>query len=200
MKTSHIAIATTALAALALAGCSGGTEKDSRPDGRKAAVQTARTYQQAVNSHDWKKACTLKTERARFGSLQQCVKDHTEESPEPEPSESSTAPEDQPSYADGSSVPPMANPTPSEGSTGEASLSPVRTGDVVKVPAVGKHPAGYGVEITFTYAHGDEAPSTERDALRVVKAGKSWRVDQNATIHDTDQGHGSPVRTALSRE
>ncbi|MEU2086525.1 hypothetical protein ABZ569_32220 [Streptomyces albus] len=188
----------TALAA-SLTACSS-SEDAKAPDPRHEAASTAREYQEAVNAHRWKTVCTLKTDRARYGSLRKCIADHDTSTPAPEPTQSSTAPDKAPSYADGSSVPPMADPAPTPRKTGEASLSPVRAGDVVEVPAIGKHPAGYGVEVTFTYAFGNDSPSTERNALRVVKVGKRWRIDQTETVHESDQGHGSPVRTALSRE
>lgn len=198
-KNTTFALTTAATAAALLVGCSGHGDQDQKGDnGEVAAKQVAIRYQQAVNQQDWATACGLKTARARHGSVTECVQNHVVTEPSPEPSQSSTSPEDRPSYADGSSVPPMAKPTPAD--TGKASTSPARTGEITNVPAIGTHPAGLGTTVIYTVAHDGDAPSTERNALRLVKEQGTWHVDQSITIHDSDLGHGSTVRQILSRE
>ncbi|MFI1621868.1 hypothetical protein ACH4VT_33660 [Streptomyces lydicus] len=198
-KNTTFALTAAATAAALLAGCSGNDDQDQKGDnGEAAAKQVAIRYQQAVNQQDWATACGLKTTRARHGNVTQCVQNHVVTDPAPEPSQSSTPPEDRPSYADGSSVPPMAKPTPAD--TSKASTSPARTGEITNVPAVGKHPAGLGIAVIYTVTHRGDDPSTERNALRLVEEQGTWHVDQSANIHDSDLGHGSTVRQILSRE
>ncbi|MGO4420523.1 hypothetical protein AB4Z54_17800 [Streptomyces sp. MCAF7] len=195
-------------AGLLLAGCASSDDQDkkeSKPTEPKAAVlKAARTYQEAANRLDWRTACTFSSRRLRDGTVAECA-DRNVGPASPTPSQTTTASESAspspsvspPTYADGSTP----DPLPSRTSTGpdRATLGPVTAGGIVKVPAVGDHPAGYGVLITYTVHWPGKPAATTRRALRLVSDGGAWRVDQHEDVQDGDMGHGSPVLAALSR-
>ncbi|MEV4440675.1 hypothetical protein AB0K09_16940 [Streptomyces sp. NPDC049577] len=66
------------------------------------------------------------------------------------------------------------------------------------VPASGKHIAGTGLMVTTT-SDGSDGRHVERVALRMVKGGGTWLVEQDADIYDSEEGHADPVREALMR-
>ncbi|WP_432158042.1 hypothetical protein [Streptomyces sp. bgisy153] len=199
-----LSIAAAAAVAVLAAGCSsqdkGGTEKNesggSGADGRAAAVQTARIYQSAVNSDDWAKACGLRTERYRHGSVKECVADNAPktQSPEPTPTESDEFPPLR--RADGSVVP--GKSTPSATGPDRAKTGTVKASTPQSVPAIGDHPAGTGVLVEYSVTWPDST-TTSRKALRVVRQGDTWLVDQSEDIAASDDAHGNPVRDALMR-
>jgi hypothetical protein len=189
---------------LAVAGCSssndGGNTKGGGPQKAPtdAVLKVARDYQEAANRLDWRTACKLSSASLRGGSVEKCVDRNTpddtaatpEESTSPSPSFSP------PTYADGSTPEPIQSSTPS--GPDRADMGRVTASDVVEVPAAEDHPAGYGVLVSFTVKWPGKAAETDRRALRLVKAGGAWVVDQHEDIQEGDMGHGSPVRTALS--
>ncbi|MGI5353616.1 hypothetical protein ACQEU8_36390 [Streptomyces sp. CA-250714] len=189
--------------ALVIAGCSSGTgtTKGSQngggggADATAAAVQVARTYQIAVNGDDWTKACGLRTERYRHGSVKECVVDNAPktESPEPTPTESEFPPLRR---ADGSVVP--GKSTPSATGPDRAKTGTVKASTPQSVPAIGDHPAGTGVLVEYSVTWPDST-TTSRKALRVVRQGGTWLVDQAEDIAESDEAHGNPVRDALMR-
>ncbi|MER6314436.1 hypothetical protein ABT237_11785 [Streptomyces sp. NPDC001581] len=67
------------------------------------------------------------------------------------------------------------------------------------VPAVGVHPAGYGVLVTnsFTYPGLPGKPAqTSRRALRLIRENGSWVVDQ---VEDVDSLEDEPNAATLIR-
>ena len=205
-KKSVRRVATAAAAAsvaVLVAGCSSGTgtEKGGAGDGdasdtTAAAVQAARTYQSAVNDDDWAKACGLRTERYRHGSVQECVADNAPktQSPEPSPTESDEFPPLR--RADGSVV--RGKPKPSASGPDRAETGEVKASAPQSVPAIGDHPAGTGVRVEYTVTWPDST-TTSRKALRVVQQGDTWLVDQSEDIAESDEAHGNPVHDALMR-
>ncbi|MFD3821841.1 hypothetical protein [Streptomyces sp. NPDC058625] len=203
MKRAVTAAVTAAAAtALLIAGCSsndeggkGTTGGDSNADATKAALQVAQKYQSAVNDEDWPTACRLRTERYRHGSVKECVANNQPktESPEPTPSESEFPPLRR---ADGSIVP--GKSTPSASGPDRAETGEVKASAPQDVPAIGDHPAGTGVRVEYTVTWPDST-TTSRKALRVVRQGDRWLVDQSEDIAESDEAHGDPVRDALTR-
>lgn len=192
---------------LALAGCSSDSDsanKGSNPSsgGQQtpeddALVKVAKRYQEAANRLDWHTACGLSSPRFRRGTVESCVERNTVHNPTPEPSKSSPSPSfSPPTYADGSTPEPVASRTPT--GPDRADTGPVSASDVVEVPAVDDHPAGYGVLVTYTVQWPGKAATTDRTALRLVRQGGAWLVDQAEDVQEGDMGHGSPVRAALS--
>ncbi|GGY06659.1 hypothetical protein [Streptomyces minutiscleroticus] len=190
-------------AVLAIAGCSSSEEGTNRsqdisalPKAGVSAAAFARTYQEAVNAQQWQRVCQMRTERYRHGTISACVEDHTDTTPSatPSPSESTDPPLRR---ADGSIVPPKS--TPSESGPDRANTGPVKTGQQVAVPAIGEHPAGTGVGVEYTVTWPDSTTTTKK-ALRLVKQGDEWLVDQSEEIAASDEAHGNPVRDALLRE
>ncbi|WP_432158062.1 hypothetical protein [Streptomyces sp. bgisy153] len=159
-------------------------------------MQTARIYQSAVNSDDWAKACGLRTERYRHGSVKECVADNAPktQSPEPTPTESDEFPPLR--RADGSVVP--GKSTPSATGPDRAKTGTVKASSPQSVPAIGDHPAGTGVLVEYSVTWPDST-TTSRKALRVVRQGDTWLVDQSEDIAASDDAHGNPVRDALMR-
>ncbi|MFD9819068.1 hypothetical protein [Streptomyces violascens] len=208
-KTVRTATAAAGLAAALLlaSGCSShdGDRQDhgapapsaSTPDARAAVIQTARSYQEAVKRQDWRAACGLSTARLRGGSVDDCTRSNTPSSPSPETPNSPTPQADPPRYADGSTPKPRATRTtggPERADTGPVNASPA---DLVQAPATGDHPAGWGVLVTYTVTWPGKPTTTERNALRLVDEGGTWRVDQHEDVQAGDEGHGSPVLAAL---
>ncbi|MCY0962967.1 hypothetical protein [Streptomyces sp. H27-H5] len=70
--------------------------------------------------------------------------------------------------------------------------------DVVEVPATTRHPAGYGVLITYSVQWPGKPSTKSTRALRLIKESGAWVIDQHEDVSDADVAHGSPVRTALS--
>jgi outer membrane murein-binding lipoprotein Lpp len=197
-----VTAAAVAVAALVIAGCSSDTGKTKNPgsqssgDTAAAAVKFAQTYQETVNDQDWQRACQMRTERYRHGTVQQCVTDNTETetaSPSPSPSESTVPPLRR---ADGSVVQPKRTPTAS--GPDRAETGAVTASGPVSVAAIGEHPAGTGVLVEYKVVWPDST-TTSRRALRVVKDGDQWLVDQAEDIAASDDAHGNPVRDALMR-
>ena len=194
--------ATTAAAVvLVIVGCSSNTEEKKEPGAagkggantHVSAGEFARTYQEAVNDETWPRVCQMRTERYRHGTVQSCVDDNTETTPPAAPSPSETS--DPPlRRADGSIIPPRA--TPSASGPERAATGRVKASDVVTVPAIGDHPAGTGVRVEYAVTWPDSTTTTKK-ALRLVKQGGEWFVDQSAEIHASDEAHGHPVRDAL---
>ncbi|MCK7621759.1 hypothetical protein MUU72_01210 [Streptomyces sp. RS10V-4] len=196
-----------AVAAVGLAGCSSGAGDAGRPDGagkqsgtqgsgtQVSAEAFARTYQKAVNGQDWQHACRMRTDRYRHGSVQACVADNTESTPSatPSPSESSEPPLRR---ADGSIVPPR--PKPSTSGPDRAETGPVTAAGEVPVPAIGEHPAGIGIGVQYTVTW-PSGTTTTKKALRLVRQGGRWLVDQAEDVYPSDEAHGNPVRDALMR-
>ncbi|MEV7283227.1 hypothetical protein AB0O01_01445 [Streptomyces sp. NPDC093252] len=187
---------------LALSGCyppyveAGGSRATGSGQAPEAdALLTAATrYQEAANAADWPTACVLSSTGARDGTIRQCADRYTLDDPTEEPS---AAPSSEPlTYADGPSPEPVALRT--SAGPGRADTGPVAASDVVEVPALGTHPAGYGVLVTFTLERPGEAALPQRVALRLVQEGADWLVDQHEGVRQGDMGHGSPVRAALS--
>jgi hypothetical protein len=196
--------ATAALMAagiLAVAGCSSSDDSGTKGSGPQKAptdtvLKAARSYQEAANRLDWRTACGMSSARLRDGTVADCVDRNT---PDDTAAEESTSPSPSfspPTYADGSTPNPIASSTPS--GPDRADTGKVTASDVVEVPAVEDHPAGYGVLITYTVKWPGKAATTKRRALRMVDEGKAWVVDQHEDVQEGDMGHGSPVRAALS--
>ncbi|MFJ4778309.1 hypothetical protein [Streptomyces sp. NPDC088762] len=140
-------------------------------DPKAAAMEVARTYMDAAIREDWKKACPLESQGFLGGkTVEQCVATNTEN--ETSASASSSGPE-----------------------AGRSKAS-----DVVEVPAVGKHLAGYGVLVTFAWPKNPH--ETQRVALRMVEEGGSWKVDQREKVRPKDMARMPDmpelVRTALT--
>ncbi|MFD5467039.1 hypothetical protein ACFWIQ_30075 [Kitasatospora sp. NPDC127059] len=155
-------------------------------------------YQQAVNARDWATMCQLRTVAYQGGSLQRCTADNVESTPE---TTSSSKPSTTPSlpagiYADGSTVPPMATPSPAD--TRPATISPVTVERTEQVPALSQHPAGTGVMVIFQVTQPGGTSSTDRRAIRLVQDGAGWKVDQDGTVHDSDMTLSDPLRAALA--
>ncbi|WP_405548095.1 hypothetical protein OG478_53095 (plasmid) [Streptomyces phaeochromogenes] len=202
MRRGATAAAVAGIAVL-VAGCASGagTEKGASGDGgasdtTAAAVQVARTYQSAVNGDDWTKACGLRTERYRHGSVKECVADNAPKTPSPEPSPTESDEFPPLRRADGSVVRPKPKPSasgPDRAETGEVKASAPQS-----VPAIGDHPAGTGVRVEYTVTW-PNSTTTSRKALRVVQQGDTWLVDQSEDIAESDEAHGNPVHDALMR-
>lgn len=62
--------------AMPLAGCSSGDGVGSE-EPRAAAVEAARSFQQAVLDREWKAACEARTELLRGGTVAECVEETT---------------------------------------------------------------------------------------------------------------------------
>ncbi|MDT9685600.1 hypothetical protein RND61_26565 [Streptomyces sp. TRM76323] len=198
-----VTIAAAAAVTVLAAGCSsqdegdkGGSGDGGASDTTAAAVQAARIYQSAVNGDDWTKACGLRTERYRHGSVKECVADNAPktQSPEPSPTESEEFPPLR--RADGSVV--RGKPKPSATGPDRAETGEVKASAPQSVPAIGDHPAGTGVRVEYTVTWPDST-TTSRKALRVVQQGDTWLVDQSEDIAESDEAHGNPVRDALMR-
>ncbi|GHH56213.1 hypothetical protein [Streptomyces candidus] len=210
--TRKTTAAVLAAGVLALAGCSSGDDGGVKGSASNtsaggqlapeddALVKVATRYQEAANRLDWHTACSLSTSRMRDGTVEECAARFTVDEPRrAAPSElSSPSPSiSPPTYADGSTPEPVASRTPT--GPDRADTGPVSASDVVEVPAVEDHPAGYGVLVTYTVQWPDKNATTTRSALRLVRHGGAWLVDQDEDVQEGDMvGHGSPVRAALS--
>ncbi|MFE6460547.1 hypothetical protein ACFVP0_24220 [Streptomyces cinereoruber] len=185
-------------AGLALTGCSTDPADDpKKPDPAAQALAVALDYQQAANRLDWHTACRLSTAAKRRGTVQECADRYVVPTPEPTPSSSasSLSPMHPPTYADGSPVRTLTPRTPS--GPERAQTGPVTAqGAPVTVPAVGEHPAGYGVLLAYQVIWPAET-TTARVALRVVAEGEDWRVDEFEDVEDGDMASGDPIRSAL---
>ncbi|WP_116209295.1 hypothetical protein [Streptomyces olivoreticuli] len=181
----------TAAALLTVAGCS--SQEDTRgnaaspADRSKAVMAVAVTYQQAMMDHDWTHVCQMQTSQQRFGrTVQECVAAYSPHH--------SAAPSESPDA--------IASPAPESTVTATSnaadSLGPVTAEPPIDVPGNSEHPAGTGVMVMFT-AEGTESSRTYRYALRLVRSGGTWQVDQRETVFDSDIAHGDPVRTALGK-
>ncbi|MFD7614101.1 hypothetical protein [Streptomyces sp. NPDC059828] len=191
-------------AAVLVAGCSskddgekGSTGGGSAADATKAAVLAAQKYQNAVNDEDWATACGLRTERYRHGSVKECVANNEPKATSPEPTPTDSESEFPPlRRADGSVVP--GKSTPSASGPDRAETGEVKASAPQDVPAAGDHPAGTGVRVEYTVTWPDST-TTSRKALRVVRQGDAWLIDQSEDIAESDETHGNPVRDALTR-
>ncbi|MFF8867566.1 hypothetical protein ACF08B_36615 [Streptomyces sp. NPDC015139] len=199
-----VRVVVAGLTAVLIAGCSShaeakketGTSKGaSGADPTASAVQAAKRYQEAVNDDDWQRACQMRTEQFRHGSVHECVTDNAApDAPSPSPTESDAFPPLK--RADGSTVPPKQ--TPSDSGPDRTETGTVTAGSSVSVPATGEHPAGTGVLIQFKVVQSDNT-TTVRSALRVVRENNQWLVDQAEDIDEADDAHGNPVHDALMR-
>ncbi|MGW2672366.1 hypothetical protein ACWC5F_30485 [Streptomyces sp. NPDC001272] len=207
MKRHHL-VPALLLAGLALAGCSADPAaqdpKKPEADPAAAAVAVAREYQEAAMRLDWHRACELSTAAKRRGTVEECAGRNIGPSPSPSAEQSPSAsatPSDEWSplvRADGSTVQPKARKTTSPGPD-RASLGPLtQEGQPVQVPAIGNHPAGWGVMFSYAVVWPTET-STARVSVRVVEEGGAWRVDQREDVKDSDISHGNPARDALTR-
>ncbi|MBT2482925.1 hypothetical protein [Streptomyces sp. ISL-94] len=163
LRTIHVA-AVVLTASLAMAGCSSSSGEGAGSlfgpkDPKAAAMEVAATYMDAAKRDDWKTACPLESQGFLHGTVEQCVATNTE---------------------DETSAP------ASSGGPDRAEVGPSKASDVVEVPAVGKHPAGYGVLVTYTYTWPGKPTETSRVALRLVEEGGSWRVDQRKEVRPKD--------------
>ncbi|MFF4392937.1 hypothetical protein ACFY0G_40385 [Streptomyces sp. NPDC001552] len=184
MSRRTISAAAALAAVLLVAGCASDGKDDKtndRPKDPKAAVLTAaRTYMEAANADDWKTACGLTSERRRYGTVEYCIANHDDSSTEPSPSASGSASASaEPSASGAASA--SASPRPER-----ADMGPVEASAAVEVAAVGKHPAGYGVLVTYTYTWPGKSPETSRLALRLVNEGGTWVVDQRESVRPKD--------------
>ncbi|GLV88001.1 hypothetical protein Slala03_76900 [Streptomyces lavendulae subsp. lavendulae] len=204
----HYIVPVALAAGLALAGCSGdpAAQDPKKPaaDPAAAAVAVAREYQEATMRLDWHRACELSTVAKRHGTVEECAGRNIGPSPSPSaaqsPSASATPSDDWSPLvrADGSTVQPKAPKTKTPGPD-RASLGPLtQEGQPVQVPAIGNHPAGWGVMFSYAVVW-PTSTSTSREALRVVEEGGALRVDQREDAKDSDISHGNPVRDALTR-
>ncbi|MFI7142853.1 hypothetical protein ACIBQ5_35680 [Streptomyces massasporeus] len=202
MNRKATTAALVAAGILAAAGCSSSDDGGTKGSGPQkaptdAVLTAARSYQEAANRLDWRTACKMSSARLRDGSVEDCVDRNTpDDAATAEESPSSSPSFEPPRYADGSTPDPIASSTPS--GPERADTGKVTASDVVEVPAVEDHPAGYGVLITYTVKWPDKAATTKRRALRLVDEGGAWVVDQHEDVQEGDMGHGSPVRAALS--
>ncbi|MGW5851967.1 hypothetical protein ACWFQ8_29155 [Streptomyces sp. NPDC055254] len=202
----HTTAALIVAVGLLAAGCSssdGGTKDEGKANPTAAVLKVARTYQEAKNADDWRTACELSSARQRYGTVEECVENNTRNSPSPSASSSSPSASSSPSpsvepprYADGSTPHPKQTPTTS--GPERADLGPVVASDVVEAPAAGKHPAGYGVLVTYTVQWPGKPSTKTLRALRLIQESGAWVVDQHESVSESDASHGSPVLTALS--
>ncbi|MHA7957161.1 hypothetical protein ACX9I7_05310 [Streptomyces sp. L500] len=84
---------------------------------------------------------------------------------------------------------------------GDGDASPatvVVEGTPETVPAIDRYLAGTGLMVTTTFTN-SEGRHAERVALRMVKEGAAWLVEQDADIYDSEMRHADPVRDALMR-
>ena len=65
-------------------------------------------------------------------------------------------------------------------------MGSVEASAAVEIPAVGKHPAGYGVLVTYTYTWPGKSPENSRLALRLISEGGTWVVDQRESVRPKD--------------
>ncbi|MEU6467490.1 hypothetical protein [Streptomyces sp. NPDC046976] len=199
MRSKTTTTAVLAAGMFALAGCSSSADHNS-PKGTPddTLVKVATRYQVAANSLDWRTACTLSTPGLRGGTVAQCAARNLPASSAGPSSRPTASPSAEPlRYADGSTPEPVESSTPTGPARGKT--GPVRASDVISVPEDEDHPAGYGVLVTFTVTWPEQSPTTERRALRLVRDGGAWLIDQHEDVQDGDMGHGSPVRAALTR-
>ncbi|MEW2310656.1 hypothetical protein AB0918_18780 [Streptomyces sp. NPDC006864] len=184
------------LTAAGAAGCSDNPGKTGTPapgPDLAAVVAAARDHQAAALEPDWTRACGLRTERLRRGSVKDCADRNTAPTAA---KESAVPPTGGPVYDDGSTALPQPSRTPGPD---RADTGPVRSeGDPVAVPAQGDHPAGYGVLLSYTVTWPGKPASISRRAVRVVREGDAWRVDQYETVQPSDMAHSDPVRDALT--
>ncbi|MET9177925.1 hypothetical protein ABZX88_06810 [Kitasatospora aureofaciens] len=200
MRNKRLAILGVAAGTALLAGCgSSGTANTSggaKSQTAEGAQGTAVRYQQAINAHDWATMCQLETTAYQGGSLQKCTTDNAESTPPPVSASPSTSPAKPLVRADGSTVPPMATPSPAD--TRPATIGPVTAERTEQVPALSQHPAGTGVMVVFQVTQPAGTSSTERRAIRLVQDGAGWKVDQDGDVHDSDMTVSDPLRAALA--
>ncbi|MGW2255413.1 hypothetical protein ACWCXH_35335 [Kitasatospora sp. NPDC001660] len=198
MKKYLTVLGTVVLGTAALTGCgSNGTATgDATKPAGASAQDTAVRYQQAINAHDWAAMCQLKTTAYQGGSLQKCTADHAESTPPVSASPSTSPAEPAGIYADGSTVPPMATPSPAD--TRPATISPVTAERTEQVPALSQHPAGTGVMVVFQVTQPKGTSSTQRRAIRLVQDGVGWKVDQACDVHNSDMTQSDPLQAALA--
>ncbi|MEV8628617.1 hypothetical protein [Streptomyces sp. NPDC051079] len=188
-------------AGLALTACGTSGDDPKKPQAQDPAavsVAVAVKYETAVNARDWRRVCELSTQQLRDGTVEQCMADSAPTTPTAAPSTtaSATATFDPPRYADGSTMPPP-KPKPTSSGPDRAKTGPVTVErGPVQVSAIGDYAAGYGVMVSFSVTWPNET-STVRTALRVVKEGGVWRVDQSEDVHDGDMVQGDPIVNAL---
>lgn len=201
MNRKATAAGLLAVGILTVAGCSSSDDGDSNGPQKaptNAVLKVATTYQEAANRLDWRTACKLSSTRLRDGSVEECVDRNTPDDAATAAESPSSSPSfEPPRYADGSTPDPIASSAPS--GPDRADTGKVTASDVVEVPAVEDHPAGYGVLVSYTVKWPDKAATTKRRALRLVDEGGAWVVDQHEDVQEGDMGHGSPIRAALSR-
>ncbi len=91
------------------------------------------------------------------------------------------------------------SPSPSSASEPEhAPTGPVKVEVTGEVPAIGNHPAGQGVILSFNYLHATET-ELSRWALRLVQQDGRWLVEQ---VEDALRGEVTPefMRATLAKE
>jgi hypothetical protein len=176
-RTRTLALGAAAAAVLLSAGCSS-DRPDNEPDragGTGAVVMKAAVaYQDAVNARKWRRVCELRAPSLREGSVEECTKrEEADDAPLPAA----------PSSAPGSERPPVG---------------PVKAEVSGEVPAIGNHPAGQGVLLSYTYIHPHET-EVARWALRLVQQDGAWLVEQ---VESAERGEVTAefMRAALSKE
>ncbi|MGW2599514.1 hypothetical protein [Streptomyces klenkii] len=180
-KRTTGAFALAVVTALLAVGCSG-EHSDEKPDvaeGPAAAVaKAALAYQDAVNARQWRRVCELRAPSLREGSVEECTK--SEEADDAPP----------PTHA-------SASPSSSRGPE-RASTGPVKVELSAEVPAIGAHPAGQGVILSYTYTWPNET-GIERWALRLVQQDGRWLVEQ---VEDAMRGEVTAefMRATLAKE
>ncbi|WKU42618.1 hypothetical protein Q3V23_00195 [Streptomyces sp. VNUA116] len=189
-----------AVTALLAVGCSGEhvDEKPEAADGPAAAVtKAALAYQDALNARRWRRVCELRAPSLREGSVEECTK-REEKDHEPVPTHAAPAPSVNPLRdVNGSPLPlpatPSRAPEPDRPPTG-----PVKVEVTGEVPAIGDHPAGQGVILSFNYLHATET-ELSRWALRLVQQDSRWLVEQ---VEDALRGEVTPefMRATLAKE
>ncbi|MGK5543368.1 hypothetical protein ACSNOH_01285 [Streptomyces sp. URMC 127] len=180
-KKTTGAFALAAVTALLAVGCSGehSDEKPDMADGPAAAVtKAALTYQNALNARQWRRVCELRAPSLREGSVEECTKKE-----------------------EAYDAPPPTHATPSPSGTPEpehAPTGPVKVEVTGEVPAIGEHPAGQGVILSYNYLHPKET-ELSRWALRLVQQDGQWLVEQ---VEDALRGEVTPefMRATLSKE
>lgn len=86
--------------------------------------------------------------------------------------------------------------------TGSGGSDGTKTGQVatetpVVITASGDHPAGVGVLVSYKVTHETGASDTARKVLRMVETDGTWRVEQTATLNDSDGTGAEAIRTVL---
>ncbi|MEU8550962.1 hypothetical protein AB0C81_28960 [Streptomyces roseoverticillatus] len=180
-KTKAVALGAVAAVAALSAGCSSDhpdNKQDVAGDPAAAVTKVATAYQDAINARKWQRVCELRAPSLREGSVEECTKKE-EAYDAPPPTHSTPSP--------------SGTPEPEDAPTG-----PVKVEVTGEVPAIGDHPAGQGVILSFNYFHAKET-ELSRWALRLVQQGGQWLVEQ---VEDALRGEVTAefMRATLSKE